>query len=200
MSFVAPTSAPALRARVSTFRAAASCLSAASVRPCSRRVSPSLGRKRAARARRASAPSLSGFAGGEFENTECECQLDKDIRPIFVDKIQIQQVIFNLVRNGMEAIGEATEGHLVIVTKKTSDNFIEVLVRDNGPGLDEEMAGRLFQSFATTKPNGMGVGLSICRSIIEDHAGRLWETRNQDGGMTFHFTLPIVLKDSDNGE
>jgi len=140
------------------------------------------------------------FAGSGFENTKFEFQLSKGFKLIFVDKVQVQQVIFNLVRNGMEALGDTRDGHLVIATEKTLDNCIEVFVRDNGPGLDEEIAGRLFQSFVTTKPNGMGVGLSICQSIVEDHAGRLWETRNQDGGMTFHFTLPIVLKDSENGE
>ncbi|MEQ9642092.1 MAG: ATP-binding protein [Alphaproteobacteria bacterium] len=109
---------------------------------------------------------------------------------ILMDKVRIQQVVVNLVRNAVEAIGDVNDGRVDIVSKVDDADGAEVVVRDNGPGLAEEVRDQLFQSFVTSKASGMGVGLSICRSIVEEHGGRLTGEENASGGMTFRFTLP----------
>jgi C4-dicarboxylate-specific signal transduction histidine kinase len=108
------------------------------------------------------------------------------------DRVQLQQVILNLILNAVEAMRcldeEARE--LRISTKTDASNAVLVAVRDTGPGLDPTSVDRLFEAFYTTKPEGMGMGLSICRSIIETHGGRLWATANEPRGAVFQFTLP----------
>jgi C4-dicarboxylate-specific signal transduction histidine kinase len=107
------------------------------------------------------------------------------------DRVQLQQVLLNLIVNALEAMGAANEGPrelLISTAKKTSG--VLVAVQDTGPGLEAAMLERVFESFYTTKPTGMGLGLSICRSIIEAHGGRLWASTNQRRGTTFQFTLP----------
>jgi PAS domain S-box-containing protein len=109
------------------------------------------------------------------------------------DRIQLQQVILNFIVNAVEAMSVASEGarELLISTGKDASNAVLVAVRDSGSGLDPEDLGRLFDAFYTTKPSGMGMGLSICRSIIEAHGGRVWATANEPQGAVFQFTLPI---------
>jgi signal transduction histidine kinase len=109
------------------------------------------------------------------------------------DRIQLQQVILNLIVNAIEATSGAREGarELLVSTGKDASNAVLVAVRDSGPGLDPEGLGRLFDAFYTTKPGGMGMGLSICRSIIEAHGGRIWATANVPQGAVFQFTLPV---------
>jgi C4-dicarboxylate-specific signal transduction histidine kinase len=109
------------------------------------------------------------------------------------DRIQLQQVILNLIVNAIEATGGAGEGarELLVGTGKDASNAVLVAVRDSGPGLDPEGLGRLFDAFYTTKPGGMGMGLSICRSIIEAHGGRIWATANVPRGAVFQLTLPV---------
>ncbi len=107
----------------------------------------------------------------------------------FIDKIQIQQVLLNLVRNAIEAMADASEPRLAITTQPSAAGEIEVSVADTGPGLSPEIRARLFQPFLTTKTGGTGIGLSICRSIIEGHSGRLWAEDNPGGGAVFKFTL-----------
>src|ERR1700738_4235162 len=107
------------------------------------------------------------------------------------DRVQLQQVLLNLIVNALEAMGAANEGPrelLISTTKETSG--VLVAVQDSGPGLEAAMLERVFESFYTTKPTGLGLGLSICRSIIEAHGGRLWASTNQGRGATFQFTLP----------
>lgn len=111
--------------------------------------------------------------------------------PVLADAIQIEQVILNLVRNAVEAVSRGHGGGVVeIRTAAGPADMVAVSVRDNGPGLAAEAADKVFDSFFTTKPEGMGLGLPISRSIIEAHRGRLWVTANEDRGMTFHFTVP----------
>jgi C4-dicarboxylate-specific signal transduction histidine kinase len=107
------------------------------------------------------------------------------------DRIQLQQVIINLVTNGMEAMSSVTDRprELKILSQLQTD-MVRVAVEDSGVGIDPEHADRLFNAFFTTKPSGMGMGLSICRSIIEAHGGKLWASRNVGAGATFQFTLP----------
>jgi PAS domain S-box-containing protein len=109
------------------------------------------------------------------------------------DRVQLQQVMLNLINNAvqaMSAVGVASR-ELVISTSKTEPNGVGVAVRDSGPGLDPANLERAFEAFHTTKPGGLGVGLSICRSIVEAHGGRLWATANTPRGATFQFTLPV---------
>jgi signal transduction histidine kinase len=106
--------------------------------------------------------------------------------------VQLQQVILNLLINAVEAMSGMSEGsrELLISTRETESDGVLLAVRDSGPGLVPESADRLFESFYTTKPGGLGMGLSICRSIIEAHQGRLWATANTPRGAVFQFTLP----------
>lgn len=114
------------------------------------------------------------------------------LTPIPGDRIQLQQVILNLIINAVEAMSATGGRHreLLIGTEHRSDAVL-VAVRDSGPGLPPEALDRLFDSFYTTKPTGLGLGLSICRSIIEAHGGRLWATANEPRGAVFQFTLPV---------
>ncbi len=109
---------------------------------------------------------------------------------VFVDRIQIQQVLFNLMRNAVEAMAASDRRELEVKTSLLGDEGIEIAVTDTGPGLSREVADSLFQPFVSTKRNGMGLGLSICRSIVEAHGGRLSAAPNQPRGAVFRLTLP----------
>jgi C4-dicarboxylate-specific signal transduction histidine kinase len=108
------------------------------------------------------------------------------------DRVQLQQVLLNLIVNAIEAMGADNEGpkELLISTGRVEPSGALVAVQDSGPGLEAVMLERVFESFYTTKPTGLGLGLSICRSIIEAHGGRLWASVNHRRGATFQFTLP----------
>jgi signal transduction histidine kinase len=108
-----------------------------------------------------------------------------------VDRVQIEQVIFNLVRNAIEAMTDGPRRLLTIGTKLTRDNMVEISIGDTGPGLPAEIRTKLFEPFVTTKAGGLGVGLSICRVIIEAHGGQLQAEDNTGGGTVFRFTLPL---------
>ncbi len=108
-----------------------------------------------------------------------------------VDKVQIQQVLLNLMRNAVEAMAGLPNRSLVVSTSKT-DDWVEISVADNGPGLAETVQARLFQPFVTTKPDGLGVGLSICRTIVEAHGGRLSAVSEVGKGTVFRFTVPAA--------
>ena len=110
---------------------------------------------------------------------------------VVADRVQIQQVVINLMRNAMEAMRESPEKLLTVRTRRLSSDRIGVEVADTGSGIADEIAPMLFQPFITTKPNGMGIGLSISRRIIESHGGELTVARNAAGGATFAFTLPV---------
>jgi two-component system sensor kinase FixL len=121
-----------------------------------------------------------------------QTQLSDAVPFILGDRIQLQQLILNLINNAIEAISGVSEGprELLVGSRKDESKGVLVAVRDSGPGLNPENQDRLFTPFYTTKPQGMGMGLAICRSIIEAHGGRLWATANQDKGATFRFILP----------
>jgi signal transduction histidine kinase len=108
------------------------------------------------------------------------------------DRVQLQQVILNMIMNAVEAMSGIIEGprELRISTETEASGAVCVTVRDSGPGLDPQRVERVFEAFYTTKPNGMGMGLAICRSIIEAHGGRLWASANEPWGAVFQFTLP----------
>jgi signal transduction histidine kinase len=116
---------------------------------------------------------------------------------VLADRIQLQQVILNLVINGIEAMQSVTDRprELMIRTHQDEARKILVTVRDSGVGIDAENADRLFNAFFTTKSSGMGMGLSICRSIVDAHGGRLLASDNVGPGATFQFTLPLYRED-----
>jgi len=121
-------------------------------------------------------------------------ELADDLPPVLGDRVQLQQVILNLVVNGMEAIVNNKNGEreLSISSAKDGSNNLLVAVRDSGAGLDPANLERVFDAFFTTKPDGMGMGLAISRTIIESHGGRLWATSNSPRGAVFQFTLPVA--------
>jgi len=136
------------------------------------------------------------FADSEIRNNNVKVCLDLSgrIPLVLADRVQIEQVLLNLIRNAVEAMAETPqeERNLTIQISRDSDNKIKVAVRDNGEGLTSEVEEHLFDAFFTTKPNDLGIGLSISRSIINVHQGDLWGQRNPDGdGSTFTFTLPV---------
>jgi two-component system sensor kinase FixL len=118
--------------------------------------------------------------------------LDRGVRFVLADKIQIQQVILNLIRNAIEAMQETTVRDLTIATVEQPDEMVEISIADTGPGIAPDIAAQLFQPFVTSKPQGMGVGLSISRTIVEAHGGRLWAEPNPEGGTIFRLTLKAL--------
>ena len=128
-------------------------------------------------------------------------QLAEALPPVQADRVQLQQVILNLMINAVEAMSGDGGGarELLISTAKTESDVL-VAVRDSGPGFAPENVDRIFESFYTTKPGGLGIGLSICSSIIEAHGGRLWASANEPRGATFQFTLPERPESLSNDE
>jgi two-component system sensor kinase FixL len=118
--------------------------------------------------------------------------LAPDLPPVAIDKVQIQQVAVNLMRNAIEAMAESPRRELTIAAEPGADGMVVARVADTGPGIAAEIADRLFQPFVTTKTQGMGVGLWICRAIVEGHGGRLWAEANPEGGAVFAFALPVA--------
>jgi PAS domain S-box-containing protein len=121
-------------------------------------------------------------------------QLAEGLPPIQADRVQLQQVVLNLIVNAIEAMAAVGEGgrELLISTGRDASDDVHVTLRDSGPGLDPKNVESLFEAFYTTKPTGMGMGLAICRSIIEAHGGRMWAGANEPRGAFFQFTLPLA--------
>ncbi|HKR90664.1 PAS domain S-box protein [Novosphingobium sp.] len=143
----------------------------------------------------ASALALAGVGG---RSIEFEVHLDPGAEELLVDRIQVQQVLLNLIRNAVEAMEEVPFKRLEISSSATDrDGMVQVTVADSGPGLAPKAMEQLFQPFVTTKANGMGLGLSICRTIVEAHGGRIWAGTSGLGGTAFHFTLPQAESGSD---
>ena len=120
-------------------------------------------------------------------------QLDPGADLVFVDKVQIQQVLVNLLRNAIEAMQTSSRRELAITTSAKADSMVEITVADTGPGIPRDVLSRLFQPFVTTKQKGMGVGLSLSRTIIEAHGGQISVEPNPRGGSIFRFTLPRAV-------
>lgn len=128
--------------------------------------------------------------GTSADGVEIVYELAPGLPPIEIDKIQIQQVVVNLVRNATEVLRDAKRRRLTVRTAAGLDGGQEVSVADTGPGIAPEIADQLFKPFVTTKADGMGIGLSICHSIIEAHGGRIWTEPNPGGGTIFRFVVP----------
>jgi C4-dicarboxylate-specific signal transduction histidine kinase len=124
---------------------------------------------------------------------ELRTTLGEALPTIQCDRVQLQQVVLNLITNAVEAMSEMAEGRreLAIISQSEADGIL-VAVRDSGPGLPEPALERAFDAFYTTKSTGLGMGLSICRSIVEAHGGRLWASANVPKGAVFQFTVPLV--------
>ena len=137
-----------------------------------------------------------GLVGGQLarQGVVLRKELVPNLPPVIGDRVQVQQVILNLIANGIEAMEEVTgrPRELSISAKSTDDGRVLISVSDCGTGIEPESADHLFEAFFTTKQEGMGLGLSISRTIVEGHQGRLWATPNTQGGATFQFTLPVA--------
>jgi two-component system sensor kinase FixL len=131
------------------------------------------------------------LVGAREQGVRVSLRCDHDLPDVIVDKIQIQQVALNLIRNAVEAM-ETTGRRELTIAVKDQDESAFFSVGDTGTGISPEIAERLFQPFITSKANGMGVGLSICRTIIESHGGRISARANEGGGTVFEFTLPFA--------
>jgi two-component system sensor kinase FixL len=144
------------------------------------------------------------LVGARERGVAVALRLDPGLPAVLADRIQVQQVLFNLMRNALEAMGDGEvpagggggaprrRRELVVSAAPAGPDTVEIAVADTGPGLAPEAAGRLFEPFVSTKPGGMGVGLSICRTIVEAHSGRIWAEPNPGGGTVFRFTLPTA--------
>ena len=144
------------------------------------------------------------FADIEAQRTGTQIIVDlpEHLPRIVVDRIMIEQVLLNLVKNGIEAMGDVPveRRQLTLQAGLLDERMLEVTVADHGHGLAAEDAEKIFAPFYTTKPEGMGIGLAICRSIIEFHQGRLWVSPRREGGTEFHFTVPIEEDSGDSHE
>ena len=129
------------------------------------------------------------LVGSREHGIEVQVDLDPAAKSVLVDRIQIQQVLVNLIRNAIDAMAGGRVRLLGISTKREGEGSIRVTVSDTGSGIGEAVAAQLFQPFVTSKEGGMGIGLSICRTIIEAHGGRIWFEPGRRGGTLFHFTL-----------
>src|ERR1700680_1323701 len=137
-----------------------------------------------------------GLTGAREQNIQLRFSLNPEFDLVLVDRVQIQQVLVNLFRNALEAMAQSPLRELAATNARVADDMIEVAVSDTGPGFHDDVKPNLFQTFFTTKETGMGVGLSISRSIIEAHGGRMWAEDNPSGGATFRFTLPAASNES----
>ena len=125
-----------------------------------------------------------------YSRVALQLRLDAGAPAVLGDRIQLQQVVLNLMMNAMEAMGEISDAHALSIDSSREGDAIMVTVRDTGAGFDPDAFARLFEPFYTTKRTGMGMGLSVCQSIIQAHGGRLWASHNQPRGAVFQFTLP----------
>lgn len=130
-----------------------------------------------------------GLMGAREKSVEPRFDLDPYASPVLVDKVQIQQVLINLIRNAVEAMADSPVRQLTVTSRPDQRGFVRVIVADTGPGVTPEVAEQLFTAFVSTKAEGMGLGLSICRTIVEANGGRIWMEPRTGGGTEFHFTL-----------
>ncbi|WP_010219579.1 PAS domain S-box protein [Sphingomonas sp. PAMC 26621] len=130
-----------------------------------------------------------GLIGAEQAGVETVLAFASDGELVHADRVQIQQVLVNLIRNALQAMTATPRRILTITTAVESNACMQITIADSGDGIAPDIADRLFQAFASTKPDGMGLGLSICRTIVEAHHGRIWADSVPGGGTAFHFTL-----------
>ena len=137
------------------------------------------------------------LVGSREHGIDVQVNLDRNAEEVFVDRVQIQQVLLNLIRNAIEAMIDSPVRSLTISSSAGPRDFVTISVEDTGGGISEAIAPQLFQPFVTSKPTGMGIGLSICRTIVEAHGGRIWCEPGRDRGTIFRFTLPSAQDHGD---
>lgn len=130
--------------------------------------------------------------GSREHGIEVQVELDPNGDEVFVDRIQVQQVLVNLIRNAIEAMSTSEVRALTISSSAGPDGLVTIAIQDTGSGIREDLVSQLFQPFITSKEAGMGIGLSICRTIVEAHGGRIWFESPPGGGTVFKFTMPIA--------
>ena len=121
-----------------------------------------------------------------------DTDIESDLPLVALDRVQIQQVLINLMRNGIEAMDSTADARVLGLRVRRMADAIQTEISDRGPGV--EFPDKIFEPFFTTKDHGMGMGLAICRSIVESHGGRLWEEKNEPRGTKFIFALPVEAK------
>src|SRR5262249_29255809 len=121
-----------------------------------------------------------------------DVDVEKHLPLVPFDRVQLQQVLINLIRNGMDAMDSVADDKILRIRARRVGEMIQTEISDQGKGI--EFPEKIFEPFFTTKEQGMGMGLAICRSIVESHGGRLWAESNQPRGATFIFTLPLEVK------
>jgi two-component system sensor kinase FixL len=139
--------------------------------------------------------SALALVGAKDQAIRVRFRFDPLVDLALADKIQIQQVLLNLMRNAVEAMQESAKRELILASALVDNEMVRITVADTGSGISPDVASQLFQPFITTKQQGMGVGLSICRTIVESHGGQIWAESNPGGGTVFHFTLKSVRKE-----
>lgn len=132
------------------------------------------------------------LVGAKDLDIRVRLDLHSEVDLVLADRVQIQQVVLNLIRNAIDAVQDTDDRNLAVTVVPTDGDRALISVADSGPGIDPDIADRLFQPFVTSKASGMGVGLSISRTIVEAHGGRIWAEPNPGGGTIFRFTLPRV--------
>ncbi len=132
------------------------------------------------------------LVGAKEHGVRVEFDLDPAVNLVLADRVQIQQVVLNLIRNAIDAMEHTPRRELRVAVRPVEDDLVQITVADTGAGISPVIADQLFQPFITTKRHGMGVGLSISRTIIEAHGGRIWAEPTPGGGASFHFTLRSV--------
>lgn len=135
------------------------------------------------------------LVGAKNRGVDVHMSIPSGLPLVLVDRVQIQQVLLNLIRNAVEAMDASPTRQLTIDAQARGDGFIEIAVADTGPGVAADVAAELFQPFVTTKDEGMGIGLSVCRTIVEAHGGRIWLDPTAGGGCVFRFTVPLATTD-----
>ncbi|HYD04961.1 MAG TPA: ATP-binding protein, partial [Reyranella sp.] len=133
-----------------------------------------------------------GLVGAKEHGVRVRFRFARDVDLVLADRVQVQQVVLNLLRNAIDAMQGKPRREMTVSIDRTDDGMALVSVADTGPGVSPEIADQLFQPFVTTKAAGMGVGLSISRTIVEAHGGRIWVEPTPGGGATFRFTLKAV--------
>jgi two-component system sensor kinase FixL len=137
--------------------------------------------------------------GSGIVGIQVDFDFDQNASVVFVNRTQIQQVITNLIRNALEAMASAKRRLLRLTTRLLDGDLVEIAVEDSGSGIPADVATQLFEPFVSTKRDGMGLGLSICRSIVVAHGGELRSEPNLAGGTIFRFTLPTVAGEDNAG-
>jgi two-component system sensor kinase FixL len=133
-----------------------------------------------------------GLSGAGEQGVALRFHLDPACDMVHADRVQVQQILVNLFRNALEAMSQSEQRELTVSSARSADDMIEIAVADTGHGFGADVPVKLFQPFYTTKESGMGIGLSISRTIVETHGGRMWAAGNDAGGATFFFTLPAA--------